>query len=249
MPISLAIADAVWERSTHRGAALLVLLALADYANRQGEAWPKIGSLAHKARMSRRYCTALLQQLAESGEITIEPLPRDRRRRLFRLVAFPHKPTGENSSGTRAAGSSTRPPEHNQLSAQAEARNNDSEPPVFDIEARLTVLADLLPEQLPDWERWQQQILDLEGDIEEVEAGLRAIQQQLLGELEAGLDTEEREQIEQQVAQRLHWLRSRLSAEELRFQQRRLFQLEIAERFDLPRLSLFAPALDEVFGP
>jgi len=249
MPISLALADAVWERSTHRGAALLVLLALADYANRQGEAWPKITSLAHKTRMSRRYCTALLQRLAESGEISIEPLPRDRRRSLCRLVAFLRDPTEANSTSTRAAGSSTMPPEHNQPSAQGEARHNDSEPPIFDIEARLTVLAELLPEQLPDWEGWKQQVLDLEGDIEEVEARLGAIQQELLGELEAGLDTEEREQIEQQVAQALQRLRSRLPAEELRFQQRRLVQLEIAERFDLPRLSLFAPALDEVFGP
>ena len=229
MPISLAVADAVWERSAHRGAALLVLLALADFANRQGDAWPRVTTLARKARMSRRYCTAQLRQLAESGEITIEALPSDRRRRLFRLAAFLQKPTGAKSTSTRADGSSRQTPGHHQTTAQAEDRHNASEPPTFGIEARLKVLADLLPEKLPDRHRWQQQILELEGDIEEVEAGLETLQQELLEELGSELDTEEREQIEQQIAQALQRLRSRLPAEELRFQQRRLVQLEIAE--------------------
>ncbi len=50
---------------------MLVLLAIADYANDAGEAWPAIDSLARKARCSWRHVKRLLSQLVASNEVRI----------------------------------------------------------------------------------------------------------------------------------------------------------------------------------
>ena len=67
--MSIKVMSAVWERSQHKGSALLLLLALADFANDTGECWPAVGTLAHKIRMSDRSVSRLLQTLIASGEL------------------------------------------------------------------------------------------------------------------------------------------------------------------------------------
>jgi len=61
----------VWQHSEQSGTALLMLLAIADNANEYGEAWPAVGTLATKCRMSIRNAQALLSKLDESGELVI----------------------------------------------------------------------------------------------------------------------------------------------------------------------------------
>ena len=62
----------VWETSKQKSTALLMLLALADYANQDtGQCWPGVKELAKKARMKERNAQLLLNRLAEAGEITI----------------------------------------------------------------------------------------------------------------------------------------------------------------------------------
>lgn len=62
----------VWKRSKAEGRDLLVMLALADFANDEGKSWPAVSTLAGKARISKRTCQYVLTKLAETGEIEVE---------------------------------------------------------------------------------------------------------------------------------------------------------------------------------
>lgn len=61
----------VWERSQHAGSDLLMLLAIADFADDDGAAFPAVEKLARKCRMSKRNAQDRLRVLSESGELTI----------------------------------------------------------------------------------------------------------------------------------------------------------------------------------
>lgn len=86
--MSVQVSAEVWKRSRQSGSALLVLLALADYADDTALAWPRVETLAAKARLRERHVRRLLQQLAKAGEISIEIDPDDRRRRVYRLDRY-----------------------------------------------------------------------------------------------------------------------------------------------------------------
>ena len=62
----------VWKHADVSGATLLVLLALADYANHNGICWPGVEALAEKARVSERYVRDLLGDLERDGFIVRE---------------------------------------------------------------------------------------------------------------------------------------------------------------------------------
>ncbi len=70
--VSIRIMSAVWEEADVGGARLLVLLALADYANDNGICWPGVNALARKARVSERYVRELLGDLESNGHIIRE---------------------------------------------------------------------------------------------------------------------------------------------------------------------------------
>ena len=59
----------VWELSEQKGSKLLLLLAIADFADDNGFAWPGIDTLATKIRMSSRQTMRLVQQLDTSKEL------------------------------------------------------------------------------------------------------------------------------------------------------------------------------------
>jgi cytochrome c556 len=71
-PVSFTALRYVWDSSRQSGAAFTVLLALADYADDTGVAWPSVEALARKARLSERTTHYALSQLNTSGEIVIE---------------------------------------------------------------------------------------------------------------------------------------------------------------------------------
>lgn len=67
--MSNSIMSRVWEGSPAKGSKLIVLLALANWANDQGVCFPALDDLATKARLSRRQAQQLLKELEEEGEI------------------------------------------------------------------------------------------------------------------------------------------------------------------------------------
>jgi hypothetical protein len=67
--MSVKVMGRVWEHSRQSGGALLILLALADFADDNGRSWPAVKTLAEKARMSERNARYVLRSLESSGEI------------------------------------------------------------------------------------------------------------------------------------------------------------------------------------
>lgn len=61
----------VWQHSRQRGSALVVMLALADMANDDGECYPGKGKLSEKCRLTVRNLTEVLRKLEAAGEISI----------------------------------------------------------------------------------------------------------------------------------------------------------------------------------
>lgn len=76
----------VWKRSSQKGGALLVLLAIADYADDRGEAYPSIGTLQAKSRLSERSVQAALGRLVAAGELAIQPQGGPHRVNLYRVL-------------------------------------------------------------------------------------------------------------------------------------------------------------------
>jgi hypothetical protein len=70
--MSIEAIRAVWEHSNQRGEALLVLQAMADFADVQGIAWPSAETLAKKSRLSRQSTWNIIKRLKASGEIVLE---------------------------------------------------------------------------------------------------------------------------------------------------------------------------------
>ena len=73
--MSTAALNAVWDRSLAKGGSLLVLLALADSANKEtGLSWLGTPTLAKMSRLSERHISRILRQLVDDGEIEIEKI-------------------------------------------------------------------------------------------------------------------------------------------------------------------------------
>jgi hypothetical protein len=62
---------AVWEHSRAEGSDLLVLLALADIADDDGECWPSVGYLAKKCRIDTRTVQRRIRSLEELSEVVV----------------------------------------------------------------------------------------------------------------------------------------------------------------------------------
>lgn len=68
--MSIKVQSYVWENSKATGSALLLLLAIADFAHDDGTgAWPSTDTLAKKCRQSIRNVAYLLRKLEDSGEL------------------------------------------------------------------------------------------------------------------------------------------------------------------------------------
>ena len=70
--MSIALMTNVWEKSRLGGTELLLMLAIADFANDSGVAFPSVPTLARKIRMSKRNTHYLLSKLEQSGELAVQ---------------------------------------------------------------------------------------------------------------------------------------------------------------------------------
>lgn len=81
--MSIRVLSLVWDHSAHKSGALLTLLAIADFADDEGVAFPSIEVLARKARLQPRMVHYVLKTLVASKELLIES--RQGRSSLYRI--------------------------------------------------------------------------------------------------------------------------------------------------------------------
>ncbi len=67
--MSSKVMNRVWESSQHGGTELLLLIALADWADDWGYCHPSVDQIAIKIRQSKRNVLRLLKTLKASGEL------------------------------------------------------------------------------------------------------------------------------------------------------------------------------------
>ena len=70
--MSIKIMNAVWHLSKQKGTPLLLMIAISDNANDNGEAWPGIEYLSRKIRMSERQTQRLVRDLEKTDELIVE---------------------------------------------------------------------------------------------------------------------------------------------------------------------------------
>ncbi len=67
--MSIKVMTRVWEHAEYKESTLLILLALADFADDNGLCWPEVPTLASKARVSDRRAIDIIQALEKDGAI------------------------------------------------------------------------------------------------------------------------------------------------------------------------------------
>src|SRR2546428_13729510 len=70
--MSIRVMSVIWERAPYDGGTLIVLLALGDYCNDEGECFPNVCSIARKARLGERQVPNILRDLKNDGGISIQ---------------------------------------------------------------------------------------------------------------------------------------------------------------------------------
>ena len=95
--MSIAVMTRVWSLSKATEGSLLVLLAIADFADDEGRAWPSVGALGKKARLSERQTRYVLRKLETSGEIKTLPSKGPHGCHLFQVIVAEH--TGAKTAG------------------------------------------------------------------------------------------------------------------------------------------------------
>jgi hypothetical protein len=97
--MSIYVMSRVWAGSRHKGGALLLMLALADFAHDDGtNAYPSIATLARKTRMSDRQVQRLIQQCEKSGELLAQRSTDGRSSTLYTIVLDAFSVTGVKRS-------------------------------------------------------------------------------------------------------------------------------------------------------
>jgi hypothetical protein len=90
--MSIRVMSAVWDNGPEDQGELLVLLALADYADDNGYCWPAMPSVAAKARMSERNARRIVRKLEASGLLLVEENRGRNATNRYRVIAPVAKP-------------------------------------------------------------------------------------------------------------------------------------------------------------
>ncbi len=69
--MSVRVMAKVWDTFPGNGSELLCMLALADFANDSGFAYPAVSTLAKKVRLTRRQVQKVLRRLMEAGYLSV----------------------------------------------------------------------------------------------------------------------------------------------------------------------------------
>lgn len=96
--MSIKIMSNVWQSADADGGTLLVLLALADFANDDGECWPSVRTLSKKARLSERQTQYAITDLIDAGVVERDLNAGPHHSNLYRVIG------GAISAGVQPAG-------------------------------------------------------------------------------------------------------------------------------------------------
>lgn len=100
--MSIRVMTLVWERSRHAGTDLLMLLALADFSDDQGNSYPGVPALAAKCRMSVRNAGYILKSLQVAGELEVRQNEGPKGTNRYRIVLEALRPL-QPAAGERGA--------------------------------------------------------------------------------------------------------------------------------------------------
>jgi len=84
--MSIAVMAYVWEHSAQRGTDLTLILAIADFANEDGIAWPAIETLARRIRSDERTAQRAARRLQKAGELRIQAGAGPRGTHLYQVL-------------------------------------------------------------------------------------------------------------------------------------------------------------------
>src|SRR5262245_42302484 len=103
--MSIEATSAVWKRSRQKKSSrLVVLLALADYTNSDGIAWPAVSTLARKARMSERNVQRCVRALEKAGELEVRANQGRRGSNIYRITLASTKSDNSDAHVTGDSG-------------------------------------------------------------------------------------------------------------------------------------------------
>lgn len=94
--MSVKVMSRIWQESRQHGGALLVLLAIGDFSDDNGMAYPSVETLAQKARLSESQTHRILRQLQTASEIEVLHGEGPKGCNLFRVkpvLGLPDPPT------------------------------------------------------------------------------------------------------------------------------------------------------------
>lgn len=84
--MSIRVMTRVWDHSTATGGTLLILLAIADFADDRGLAYPGMDRLAEKARLNPRNAQRAVRRLERTSELEVKVGAGPRGCNLFRVL-------------------------------------------------------------------------------------------------------------------------------------------------------------------
>ena len=84
--MSVKISSKVWDNAPYEGKKLLILLAMADFADDEGLCWPNQETLAAKARCTVEYVRKATKDLVQAGHLEVVREASSHRSRRYRLT-------------------------------------------------------------------------------------------------------------------------------------------------------------------
>ena len=102
--MSLKVMSAVWESNAGPAVSRMVLLALADFADDSGKAWPSINAIAKRCAISARSVNRCIAELEANGHL-------ERERRFNNSNMYKLTPRTEPTPDTASGGDTTSPPD------------------------------------------------------------------------------------------------------------------------------------------
>jgi len=125
--MSIRVMASVWDNGPEDRSELLVLLALADFANDAGECWPSMIGIAEKARMTERGAQKIVRRLEETGWLEIVTGGGRGGKNSYRIKA--EKPEQETGNAKRGMDEKPRTAEQKPRTGEQKTPNGGSPEP------------------------------------------------------------------------------------------------------------------------